>query len=127
MIAHGVPFMNPTVPQLAAWGGNAGVLSLGQGQSWAPPHLGLCSYRHHSYRDEHARAVRISGGLSSGFVGNGTFLVLYLLAGLAGSSPARFFIPRSYPPRPPAPFLASAGALLGFLLRHPVRRSLRRC
>jgi rhomboid protease GluP len=117
MIAYHVDFMNPTPMQLVAWGGNAGMLSLGQGQFWRLltsvfVHIGLV------HIGMNMLVLWNIGRFVERLVGNGMFLILYLLAGLAGSLASAIFHPQVVSAGASGAIFGLYGVLLGFLLRH---------
>ena len=117
MIASHVDFMSPTPMQLVNWGGNAGLLSLGQGQTWRLltsvfVHIGIV------HIGMNMLVLWNIGRFVERLVGNGMFLVLYLIAGLAGSLASAIFHPQVVSAGASGAIFGLYGVLLGFLLGH---------
>ena len=121
MVATGVSWLNPSPSQLVAWGGNAGVLSLGAGQSWR---LFTCMF-------VHAGIVHIGmnmyvlwdiGRFIERLLGNAGLLVVYLLSGLVGSLASALSHPQVVSVGASGAVFGLYGVLMGFLAR--IRRSI---
>jgi len=131
MGATGVSFMNPTPQQLVLWGGNAGVLSIGDGQIWRMftsmfVHIGLIHIGMNMW------VLWSIGRFIERLVGNSGFLAFYLVAGLCGSLASALYHPRVVSAGASGAIFGLIGLLLGFLLRHrrtipaPILASLRK-
>lgn len=117
MVANRVDFLSPTPMELVAWGGNVGILSLGQGQFWRLftsvfLHIGIV------HLGMNMLVLWNIGRFIERLVGNGMFLILYLLAGLAGSLASAISHPQVVSAGASGAIFGLYGVLLGFLLRH---------
>lgn len=115
------PISGPTVPQLVQWGGNAGVLSLGQGQVWRMftcmfVHIGIIHIGMNMY------VLWLIGRFVEPLCGSWRYLVFYLVAGLCGSVASSLIHPRIVSAGASGAIFGLYGVVLGFALRH--RRTL---
>ncbi|MGH7997776.1 MAG: rhomboid family intramembrane serine protease [Opitutaceae bacterium] len=117
MLADRVSFFSPSVRDLVAWGGNAGVLSLRYGQTWR---LVTCLF-------VHAGIVHIGmnmivlwdiGRFVERLVGNAAMLIAYMLSGLVGSLAGAALHPAVVSIGASGAIFGLYGLLFGFLARH---------
>jgi rhomboid protease GluP len=117
MVATGVNFYSPEVADLVRWGGNAGVLTFGEGQYWR---LMTCVFLHVGiiHIGMNLFVLWSIGRFMERLMGNFRFLTLYLLAGLAGSFASALINPRVVSAGASGAIFGLYGVLLGFLLHH---------
>ncbi|QDV34576.1 rhomboid family intramembrane serine protease [Tautonia plasticadhaerens] len=117
MIASGVSAIDPTVPDLIAWGGNVGVLVALDGQTWrllssvflhgGLIHIGLNMY-----------VLYRAGPLIERLYGNAGFALLYLAAGLGGAMASAWWHPRVVSVGASGAIFGLIGGLGAFLVSH---------
>lgn len=117
MVASGVSAIDPTIPDLIAWGGNVGVLVAFDGQTWrllssvflhgGLIHIGLNMY-----------VLYRAGPLVERLYGNAGFALLYLAAGLGGAMTSAWWQPRFVSVGASGAIFGMIGGLGAFLLSH---------
>lgn len=121
MVLTGVSPLSPTVDDLVRWGGNAGVLSIGQGQAWRLftcmfVHVGIIHIAMNMY------VLWYIGRFMEPLCGPARYVLFYLLSGLCGSLASAFVHPQVVSAGASGAIFGLFGVLLGFILRN--RRTL---
>jgi membrane associated rhomboid family serine protease len=116
MLAKGVHFLSPTPESLVRWGADFGPLTI-SGQWWRLLtatflHAGIIHLFFNMY------VLWDIGSLVERLVGNGEFLVLYLLSGIAGSLLSSAWHPAIVSVGASGAVFGLFGVMLAFLLRH---------
>jgi rhomboid protease GluP len=125
MVVSGVSFLEPQTRDLVIWGGNFGALGPDYGQPW----------RLFTSMFVHVGIVHIAmnmvvlwdiGRFVERLLGNAGFIVVYVLAGLAGSLASALVHPDTVSVGASAAIFGLYGALFGYLVRyhHTVPRPL---
>lgn len=117
MVLGGVHALNPTGDELLGWGASFGPLST-QGQWWR--HL-TATFLHFgiAHLAINMWVLWDAGRLVERLVGNASFAVLYLLAGVAGSLASVTWHPVSVGAGASGSVFGVCGAILGFLVLRP--------
>lgn len=111
------PISGPSVPELVRWGGNAGVLSLGDGQEWRMftclwVHIGIIHIGMNMW------VLWIIGKFVEPLCGAWRYLLFYVVAGLCGSLASSLVHPRIVSAGASGAIFGLYGIVLGFALRH---------
>jgi rhomboid protease GluP len=115
MVLSGVSPLDPAAPTLALWGGNVGALTT-NGEWWR---LLSCTFLHAGafHLLCNMWALSAVGPLVERLLGNAGMLLVYLLAGLAGSVASLYWHPHLVSVGASGAIFGLFGALMGFALR----------
>jgi membrane associated rhomboid family serine protease len=120
MVLSGVGPLEPGARQLFAWGGNAGIVTLGEGQYWRLftsmfVHAGLL------HIGMNMAVLWSIGRFIERVLGPWQMILIYLAAGMIGSVASALLHPRVVSIGASGAIFGLYGALLGFLVRHRER------